>query len=89
MMLDPVTPVAAEKVESQAVFFCLVQFEELDPETRPLRGVDLTLEHRVLHALPETHARLRDLPQSFPTRSAGGGHVIGDEHEHLGPLISK
>src|SRR6266705_3377486 len=82
MMLHPMAPVAAEKIEAQAVFLRLVDVQQLQLEARELRRIDLALEHGVLNPLPEAHARFGNLPQALAALARRRRYVVGHENEH-------
>ena len=83
MMLDAPFPVRSEHVEAQAVFAFLELRQEPRAELRPLRWIDVALEHRELHPLPVVQAGLGDTPQSPPAGQRLRIHIVGYEHQHV------
>jgi hypothetical protein len=47
-----------------------------------LGRVDLDLKDRILHALADIAAGLRNAAQSAGAARLGGPHVVGYEHQH-------
>jgi hypothetical protein len=63
-VLNPASPIRAEIVIAHAVLAPVDDRFEARLQRRPLRRIDLDLEDRILHALPEIAASLGDPPPS-------------------------
>ena len=78
----PRTPIGAEPIKSQAVHLLIYLVHQPCAQHRPLRWVDLTLEHRILNPLSEILAQTSDPTQPPPSCRISGRDVVGDEHQH-------
>jgi len=79
VVLNPVFPIAAEKVEAQGVLFGLVEVKEFVAERRPLRWIDEAFEDGVLDALAVVEAGFGDACKASLSGFVDGGHIIADE----------
>ena len=81
-MLHASAPIGAEPIETQAIPFLVYFLEQPGPKGRPLGGIDLTLEYRILNPLSKILTESGDPTKSSPTGRIDRCHIIGDEHQH-------
>src|SRR3546814_21061508 len=77
-MLHPPLPISAEPVQAQTVL-CLVDLvEKSRSQFRPLRGINLTFEYRILYTLAQIETSAGHAPK--PATAAGilRVYIIGD-----------
>ena len=85
-MLNPVLIVVAQKVKPETVVFRLVDVKQERAQSRPLRLIHITFEHRILHPNTKIFAGLGDMPQTAFSRQVNRGHIVADKDEHKGSL---
>ena len=71
-----------QAVETQTVFRQFDLGQQTAFKFLELHGVDLALEDRLLHPLPDAFAYPRDTPQASAPCLGFRGYVIADDDEH-------
>lgn len=88
-VFDAVLVTVAQVVKPQAVPVLVDKRFQLVLQEGVLRSIQQALKNRVLHPL----AVIDTLPGYLPQTLAAGGvfsvHIVGDEYQHLIPLISR
>lgn len=65
MVLHPAAPIASKEIETQTILRRQADLEQAQLQRRPLCRINIALEHRILHPLPEVQTRARDAVQSL------------------------
>ncbi len=81
-MFDPILRIGTEKVKSQAVGLLVDLLDQTVTQFDPLRGIDLALEHGVLHALAEIATGPRNTAQAAFPAIGLGADVVSDKDHH-------
>src|SRR3546814_11656897 len=81
-MLHPPLPISAEPVKAQTVL-CLVDLvEKSRSQFRPLRGINLTFEYRILYTLAQIETSAGHATKTATAAGILRVYIIGNEHQH-------
>src|SRR3546814_1837693 len=81
-MLHPPLPISAEPVKAQTVL-CLVDLvEKSRSQFRPLRGINLTFEYRILYTLAQIETSAGPATKTATAAGILRVSIIGNEHQH-------
>ena len=83
VVLDAPFPVRPKHVKTQAVFAFFELRQEPCAELRPLRRINLALEHRELDTLPKVQAGVGNTPQASAAGRRFRFYIVGYEHQHV------
>ena len=81
-MLHASAPVGTKPIETQTISFFVYLREQPGPKRRPLGGIDLAFEYRILNPLSKVLTESGDPTKSSPTGRIASCHIVGDEHQH-------
>src|SRR3546814_17718365 len=81
-MLHPPLSISAEPVKAQTVL-CLVDLvEKSRSQFRPLRGINLTFEYRILYTLAQIETSAGHATKTATAAGILRVYIIGNEHQH-------
>jgi hypothetical protein len=85
VFLDLASFTFRQTIQAQIVLLVVYLCQQATFEVFVLHAIDATLEHRFLHALPDTFAHLGHPPQPSAAFAGFGIHVVtnNDQHAHF------